>query len=579
MKPRFVAGPPGTGKTHGFLVEKYREGFLKYNPEKIVLLSHTNTAANQIIEAILKMPEVKKQGLDKSYFQDRICTIHHFCRSKIMKKEVFDNKETSDYNNLCKEDSAFRVAPFKGDPYKNHPFFKFISHAHGRDLSNNLKKHYNTCGDTREYNPYRLSQLERLNDVYTKYKKDTRQQDFADMLNEFNSLNNVLDIEMLIVDEAQDCNRPQLRAIEKMAENVKDGHYYMVGDPDQTIFEFAGSDADYFHKLSANPYRELDQGKRCSKVVNDYCKEVIAPLWTKYEYTRKWYPATYDNKYHGERNLIPEGFKHGDIIEGNKYYLNDLRGCKNLSILLDKIKNTNQTFLFCYRGKPSDIRIIDFLKQNGLEFSYVGGSAHVSKEELRCHNEWPSFYEGVPKSKSQLKQFWKYLGIAAVPRGKGTFTFDEGNFKINKEYSIDELIKEGLLKDKSYLNPSFDLIRKRSKSKDEKQHADRMIYIKNVIRNGFDYNSKIRIELGNIHKVKGMTYDNVIGDLTLTRQKPEPEDVQFRLKYTMFSRAIFDIWILATNTGKELGKYGCISQASRGIPLQRYGDSTSRLYQ
>jgi len=122
------------------------------------------------------------------------------------------------------------------------------------------------------------------------------------------------------------------------------------------------------------------------------------------------------------------------------------------------------------------------------------------------------------------------------------------------------------------------LIRKRSKGKDEKEHDDRMIYIKNVIRNGFDYDSKIRIELGNIHKVKGMTYDNVIGDLTLTRHKPEPENVQYRLKYTMFSRAIFDIWVLATETGKELGKYGCISQASRGIPLQRYGDSTSRLY-
>ena len=105
-----------------------------------------------------------------------------------------------------------------------------------------------------------------------------------------------------------------------------------------------------------------------------------------------------------------------------------------------------------------------------------------------------------------------------------------------------------------------------------------MIYIKNVIRNGFDYNSKVRIELGNIHKVKGMTYDNVIGDLTLTRHKPEPENVQYRLKYTMFSGAIFDIWVLATETKKELGKYGCISQASRGIPLQRYGDSTSRLY-
>jgi len=577
MIPRFVAGPPGTGKTHGFLVEKYREGFLKYGADKIILLSHTNTAATQIIQAILKMEEVKKQGLDKTYFQDRICTIHHFCRNKIMRKEVFDDKKSNDYNNLCAKESGFRLAKFNGDPYKNHPFFKFIKHAHGRDLSDNFEHHWNTCADKREYNPYKFNQLKKLNDVYIKYKKDTRQHDFADMLNEFNSLDNVFNIEMLIVDEAQDCNRPQLRAINKMAQNVKDEHFYMVGDADQTIFEFAGSDADYFHKLSAKPYRELDQGRRCSKAINDYCKEIITPIWIEYGYTRKWYPATYDNEYHGERNLIPEGYKHGDLIEGNKYALNDLRPSKSLSILLDKIENTHQNFLFCYRGMPSDLRIIKFLKQNGFEFSYVGRSPHVSKEELRCHYEWTSFYEGSPKSKTQIKQFWKYLGSKAIPRGKGTFAFDEGNFKINKDYTIDELIKEGLLKDKKYLNSRFDSFRKRSKGKDEKEHDDRMMYIKNIIRNGFDYNSKIRIELGNIHKVKGMTYDNVVGDLTLTRVKPEPANVQYRLKYTMFSRAIFDIWVLATNTGKELGKYG-IQETNRGISLQRYGDPTSRLY-
>ena len=558
MEPRFVAGPPGTGKTHGFLVEKYREGFLKYGPDKIVLLSHTNTAANQIIEAILKMKEVKELGLDKVYFGDRICTIHHFCRSKIMKKEVFDNKQSDDYNKLCSQPGgvAFRLAKFIGDPYKNHPFFKFISHAHGKDLSNNLETHFNTCEDRQEYYPYKYPQLEKLNKIYTKYKKDTIQHDFADMLNEFNSLDNILDIEMLIVDEAQDCNKPQLRAINKMAQNVKDEHFYMVGDPDQTIFEFAGSDAHYFHTISANPYKELENGKRCSKAVNDYCKKTIAPIWEEYGYVRKWYPATYDD-YHSKRNLIPEGFKHGDLIEGNKYDLTDLKSSKSLSLLLDKMRNSNQSFLFCYRGKPTDKRITEFLKDNGFEFSYVEGSPHVSKEELRCHNEWPSFYSGSPKSKYQIKQFWKYLGKKAIPIGKGTFAFDEGNFKINKDYSIDDLIKDGLLKDKNFLNPSFDLIRKRSKGKDEKEHEDRMIYIKNVIRNGFDYDAKIRIEHGNIHKVKGMTYDNVIGDLSLTRKKPEPEFVQYRLKFTMFSRAIFDIWVLATSTGKELGKYGC----------------------
>jgi len=36
-----------------------------------------------------------------------------------------------------------------------------------------------------------------------------------------------------------------------MARNVKEGHYYLVGDADQTLFEYSGSDAEYFHNLAA----------------------------------------------------------------------------------------------------------------------------------------------------------------------------------------------------------------------------------------------------------------------------------------------------------------------------------------
>ena len=56
MKPRFIAGPPGTGKTHDFILGLYKQ-LLKedYQPEKIVILSHTNVAANQIKEAVLKL--------------------------------------------------------------------------------------------------------------------------------------------------------------------------------------------------------------------------------------------------------------------------------------------------------------------------------------------------------------------------------------------------------------------------------------------------------------------------------------------------------------------------------------------
>ena len=38
--------------------------------------------------------------------------------------------------------------------------------------------------------------------------------------------------------------------------------------------------------------------------------------------------------------------------------------------------------------------------------------------------------------------------------------------------------------------------------------------------------------------------------------KPEDFYVQRRLAYTMFSRGIFDCWVLRSQTGRELGNYG-----------------------
>ena len=33
-QPKFVSGPPGTGKTHLFLIDEYKELLKKYEPEK-----------------------------------------------------------------------------------------------------------------------------------------------------------------------------------------------------------------------------------------------------------------------------------------------------------------------------------------------------------------------------------------------------------------------------------------------------------------------------------------------------------------------------------------------------------------
>ena len=63
MKPKFVSGPPGTGKTHIFLTKKYQELLQQYDPERIIMLSHTKVAAEELKDAILDLPRSKEKIL------------------------------------------------------------------------------------------------------------------------------------------------------------------------------------------------------------------------------------------------------------------------------------------------------------------------------------------------------------------------------------------------------------------------------------------------------------------------------------------------------------------------------------
>ena len=58
-KIRFVVGPPGTGKTHIWILKKYKELYKLYGADKLILLSHTNVATKELREAIKNLDEIK----------------------------------------------------------------------------------------------------------------------------------------------------------------------------------------------------------------------------------------------------------------------------------------------------------------------------------------------------------------------------------------------------------------------------------------------------------------------------------------------------------------------------------------
>jgi len=550
IEPRFIAGPPGTGKTHVYITGLYGKLLSKYSYKKILILSHTNVAAEQILEALFKLKDLKTeeglykfpqlQGITKKELRKTIGTIHHYCANRPSLKGKPTKTKLEDHKNLIIEDRRFGLD--RNIDIDKHNLYKFRSDAKGRGMTYDEYWRNLELPERNEYKPYNVEIMKELYDKYEKYKKLHNKEDFTDMIERFIDQDvKAPDVDAVIIDECQDSNVPQTAAIEKMATNVKDGHFYLIGDADQTLFEYAGSNPDYFHKLASNPYHELADGLRCSEAINTKCKTVIMPVWDKWGSHRIWTPAKYREE-HGLGHV-------GETIKGEAYRLPYLeRGSTHLDILLNKIKNSNQTFLFTYRGTPSDTRVTKFLSKQGLEYAMVDGSPHASKKEINCHYVWPDFVKGKPMYLKQIKSFWNYMGSKVIPKGKGKYDFKDW---IDKEYTIDELIDLKLLKPDCKQYTDFDLIRVPHRVTGG---AEKLQYIKRVIANGFNNEKPNQIFYGNIHQVKGLTFDNVIVDHTMSMKRaPENFHTQLRLEYTAYSRGVFDYWELKSTTKRTLG--------------------------
>jgi superfamily I DNA/RNA helicase len=370
---KFIVGPPGTGKTTR-LVELYYDLIKHYRMETIITISHTNVAADEIRDRIRDQENAIKYGVwdkikshNKKFYEDHISTIHSYCKSNLFGAQVFDEEC---YLELDRQNKLFSRYYRGGKDLKTlskrHPFWKFLGFATDNNLSFPEYWKRLSAYDRNEYK-YNLPQLIRLNDYYQKFKKDYKLNnkssnvvDFIDMIHQFNKAPKDPNIKVLIVDEAQDSSFPQRKALDKMEKNAE--IVYWAGDPDQSIYGFAGANPDYFSRISATPDEELKEGYRCPRIINEYCKEVIAPIWKHYGYTRTWEPRE-ELDIHGKRT--------GVVIEGEKYQLENLERCPKLPLLIDRLHNTDETFMFTYRANQRNRqhitcldRILDFFKKS-----------------------------------------------------------------------------------------------------------------------------------------------------------------------------------------------------------------------
>jgi len=536
-----VAGPPGTGKTR-YLMKRYYDTLDKYQAIDIMIISHTNTAADEIRKKINDPKNIteyhKETGKDlfnliketKKIREKNVSTIHKYCKDEITKSKGGDVFEITDYNILKTKYPIFnkytptRKFSFTDALFKGHPFFKFVSFARDNGMGKKLSTYYRTLSYEEKINDYKytLQQLINMNERYKDYKTNPlinegrkNVMDFQDMVEKFCDLPKDPIIKVLMIDEAQDSSVIQRRAEIKMSKNCD--LFYKAGDPDQSIFEFAGADPDAFHKEFAHPEVELKIGYRCPGKINEWCREVIKDVWDHYEYTRKWTPRTEDGK----------------VVEGEIYDLMNLSQDPNLHLLIDKLINTKETFIFTHRsGEPSDI--LDFLIKLNLPIKLLSDkvkSFSYPKRDIKNQREFISFSQDEPKTLTIAKKILKSIDSEYM----GPNYSEEEMEKLERgSYDISYFIKKG------YLLP---IVRKTRDLQDLVNANDLKTknYIRNIVKENRDLQN-FRIFVANIHTIKGMEFDHVVLDLNISRE--EPKFTKKRLKFVAGSRAKKTLWLI-----------------------------------
>ena len=235
-KVKKIYGPPGTGKTTFLLNIVEQELEKNLTPEDIAFVAYTKKAASEAINRAAY--KFKLDQKDFKYFR----TIHSlaFQCLGLSTNDVMKSKHYHEISGALKVDLAPKDTHDEdGNFVQQDPYLKIIdlSRITGVGLYDTFSKFGHIVGGWRK--------LEQIAEYLKEFKKSRSLYDFTDMLLEFNLRPETWpEIEVLIVDEAQDLSLVQWNVITNLISKCK--RAYIAGDDDQAIFKWAGADVNTF---------------------------------------------------------------------------------------------------------------------------------------------------------------------------------------------------------------------------------------------------------------------------------------------------------------------------------------------
>lgn len=275
---RVIAGA-GTGKTKALTYRyAYIVNELGIDPANILCLTFTNKAAQEMRNRIASF-------VHSGDYNDFVCTIDGFC-VKMLRRDIYRLGFPKDFRILDEEDSkavakaCMDELGIKRTEKTVKDFLAGISAA--KDLNDYIDT-YMLPGSCPPAAVGEAASPASCMAAYTRRQMKDYALDFDDIENfAIYLLENFPEVKdywqgqlnYIMVDEAQDCNADNWEIIEKLA--ARHHNLFVVGDPDQCIYEWRGARPSRFVDFASDKDIVLDENYRSTPNILDIANSVIS---------------------------------------------------------------------------------------------------------------------------------------------------------------------------------------------------------------------------------------------------------------------------------------------------------------
>lgn len=360
---RVVAGA-GSGKTrvlahrYAFLVNE-----LGISPGNILCLTFTNKAAQEMKSRIARM-------VDRGSVNDFICTIHSFC-VKFLRREIYRIGYPKNFTVLDEEDAKSlakqAMEEFGVDRRKltAERFLTKVSALKGYNIDAYIQRHLLPASSPEC--PDELVRYIRLQLKHYALDYDDLIYFTIYILNHFEDARRYWTdkLNYIMVDEVQDCSSDDWKLLNILASGH--GNLFVVGDPDQAIYEWRGANPKIFIDFKAATDVILNENYRSTPDILEIANSIIS----------------------NNRNRVPKELYTMQLNERRPAYRHAASEREEAEFIADTIEKglkngeSARDFAILYRSSFLSRGLEQVLLKRKINYSVWGGVRFFERKEIK----------------------------------------------------------------------------------------------------------------------------------------------------------------------------------------------------